>query len=447
MKIDEKVEIEFLASILQNKNIVDPEILNYIEPGYFTVLAYQWIVRILKDREWKPVAEAYLDQELMSVVDDQKRVQYKAQISRLYNTELTFVEDASQKFREYVAYCSINSVVRSSSEGFVRSGRIDFLLADLNKGVLEAQEIVEQGTLKIVDFAERYPKRKELRKSIRDNPNLNPRFLTGITGLDQQFKIRAPMIIDFMAPFKRYKSIFLNAMGFSGLLQGFNVLHVTYENSIDLTEDRYDSMFSALNYERLSSMLITNEERDMLDRMFEWMNSWGNRLKIIKGIPKNTTVKEVEDKLLKIADKEGWVPDVEVWDYLNLIKSSKEFREERQEQGQVVWDLKNHADKFNVPIIEASQSKMEGATVDRQDLSHRGKSIDISQGINLSIAIDQTKKEKEDGIIVLSPLMAREFEVTIPEIVLDANIARMQVDRSMHKMWDHAVKLNPYNES
>jgi hypothetical protein len=445
MQIDEKVELEFLASIVQGQSIVEPDVLKRIEPGHFTVGAYQWMVDVLKKRDWRPVAAGYLDQELTTITDQQKSYQYKSQLSRLYTTELTFKEDASSKFREYVAYCVANASVRAAFKNFGNSSRVDFLLDDLGKGVSEARDVVELDALNLVDYTARYKNRMEVRKQFRDNPSLNPRLLTGIPGLDEQFKIKAPMVVDFMAPFKRYKSIFLNAMGFAGTLQGMNVLHVTYENSVDLTEDRYDSMFSGLNYERISNMLITEEERDWLDRMFTWMNSWDNRLKIVKGVPHSTKVKDVEDKLLKYKEREGWVPDVEVWDYLNLINPSINFREERLRQGQAVWDLKNHADLFQVPIIEASQANMEGVKSDRLDMSHRGKSIDISQGINLSIAIDQTEKEKAEGIVVLSPLMSRESEIRIPEIILDADIARMQISRSMYKLWEHAAKIHPHS--
>ena len=233
-------------------------------------------------------------------------------------------------------------------------------------------------------------------------------------------------------------------MGYAALLQGFNVAHMTFENTEELTSDRYDAMFAELNYDRVSNLLLTADEKAHMDRMFAWMASWSNRLKVIKCVPKITTVKDVEDRLERLRDTENFRPDVEVWDYLNIIGSSRKFKEERLEQGQVVWDLKNHADKWQTAIIEASQTSMEGVKNDRVELSHRGKSIDISQGINLSIAIDQTAQEKADGIIVLSPHFTREGDITIPEIILDADIARMCVSRSLYRLWDHAVRIHPY---
>jgi len=418
-----------------------------LEPGYFTVNSYQWVVQLLKVRDWKSLPQGLLDQELISIRDEQLRLQYHAQISQLYTLELTFVADASQKYKEYVSYCIANSTLKDSVEKYARSGRVDLFLLDLREGLSKARTALEGESLKAVDYADTYDARQTKRRSLRDNPSLNPRILTGIPGLDEQFRIRAPMIVDFLAPFKRYKSIFLNAMGYAAALQGFNVLHVTYENTEELTSDRYDSMFSELNYDRISNLLITAEEKEHLDRMFEWMRDWTNRIKIIKCVPKQTTVKDVEERLNRLIDDENFRPDVELWDYLNLIAPSRSFKEERLEQGQVVWDLKNHADAFNVAIIEASQANMEGLKNERLLLTHRGKSIDISQGINLSIAIDQTEKEREEGIIVLSPHFTREGEITIPEIILDSDIPRMCISRSLYRLWDIAIKNHPYAQN
>jgi hypothetical protein len=446
MRLDERTELEFLASLVQGKSELSSDLLELLEPGYFTVASYQWLVRLLKERDWKPLPQGLLNQELLSIKDEQVRIQYQEQIPHLYTVELTFTEDAVQKYKEYISYCIINSTMKSSVDSYSRSGRVDLFLSDLRKGLFSAGDLLDGEALKPIDYASSYESRQLKRRSFRDNPTLNPRILTGIPGLDEQFVIKAPMLVDFMAPFKRYKSIFLNAMGYAALLQGFNVFHVTYENTVELTSDRYDAMFSELNYDRISNLLITEDERKELDRTFEWMQSWRNRLKIIKCVPKKTTVLEVEEQLERLKDKENFHPDLEIWDYLNLIGPSRRHKEERLEQGQIVWDLKNHADKFNVAVIEASQTKMEGVKSERLDLSHRGKAIDISQGINLSIAIDQTQQEKDDRIIVLSPHFTREGAITIPEIILDVDLPRMCISRSLYKLWSRALEINPYKE-
>jgi len=444
MEIDVKVEAEFLSAILQKSEAVDSELLSYIEPEYFQIDSYQWFARVLKNRDWEPIAFDFLDQQLLTIEDEEKRSKYRNQLYALYVRQLTFEADAADKFKAYVAFCTVNSKVRDAFQGFQRTDRIDFLINDVAEGIDIARSVITEGKLPVVDYVESYQDRQHQRKMVRDNPNLNPRILTGIVGLDQQFRLKAPMIIDFIAPFKRYKSIVLNALGYSFLLQGWNAIHVTYENSLELTMDRYDSMFSELNYDRISNLLITQEEKDAMDATFEWMRSWKNRLYVIKATPQETTVPQINDEIKRIQDKTGETHDVEVWDYLNIIAPSKDFREERHQQKQIVWDLKNHAEEHGVAIFEASQSNLEGAKSERLDIGHRGLSTDISRGIDISIAIDQTKAERAEGIIVLSPLFFRAGPITIPEIVLDTDLPRMVITRQLHRLWQVAASNNPY---
>lgn len=443
MNIDTKVEAEFISSIIRGLDLVKEETLSVVEHSWFNVDSYQWFVKLLKSRNWKPVPYDYLDQELLTVSDEATRAKYKEQLANLYTKEITFANDAVEKFTAYISWCVLNSSIRESFEGFNRSSRIDLLIREIVDGASKAKSVIEGNNFQIVDYAENYEDRQQRRKLERDNPSINPRILTGIRGLDQQFILKAPMLVDFLAPFKRYKSIVLNAMSYSGVLQGFNVAHVVYENSMELTTDRFDSMFMGMNFDRIRNFLISRDEKESMDRLFEWMRSWQNRLKIIKCHPKQTTVQQVEDELSRIQDKEGRKFDLEVWDYINLVAPSKNMKEERLNQGQIVWDLKNHADKFSVLIIEASQANMGGATADRLDQSHRGKSIDISQGIDMSIAIDQNEQEREEGIIVLSPTFCRWSQISIPEIILDSDIPRMVIDRDLHRLWEHALKIHP----
>lgn len=167
-------------------------------------------------------------------------------------------------------------------------------------------------------------------------------------------------------------------------------------------------------------------------------------MKIIKCTPQETTVQQVEDEVKRLQDKEGITFALEVWDYLNLIQPSLVRKEDHLNQTRSVWDLKNHLDAFNALGIVASQSKVEGATAERLNKAHQGKSVGISQGVDLTINIDQNEHEEEEGLIVLSPAFIRSGQIKIPEIVLDADIPRMVIDRSMHDLWRNAQKVNPF---
>jgi hypothetical protein len=441
--LDSKVEAEFLAALVQGIDVATDETLEAIDADFFNVESYKWLVKLLKGKQWKRLPFGFLDQELTSVPDDETRDRYKEQISALYNRNLTFEDEAKDKVKAWVAWSVVNSKIRQSVEALNRSDRVDFFLKDIRDGVTQAQGVIEGKKFQLVDYAENYQERQQLRKLSRDNPSINPRILTGIPGLDAQFIFKAPMIVNFLAPFKRYKSIILNAMSYAGFLQGFNVLHVTFENSMELTNARFDAMFMETNFNRIRNYLITQEEKESMDRLFEWVRNWNNRLKIIKCVPQETTVQQVEDEVKKIQDRYGISFALETWDYLNLIKPSIIKKEDHLNQTRSVWDLKNHLDAFNSLAMVASQSKVEGATAERLNKSHQGKSVGISQGVDLTINIDQDANEEEEGFIILSPSFIRDGQIKIPEIVLDADIERMVIDRNLHALWKHAVRVNP----
>jgi hypothetical protein len=444
MKVDVKVEAEFLASIAQNSHVVDKDVLDHVLPDYFSAESYQWYVKQLQKREWKVPSFDFLDQLLLEFEDEEKRTKYRDQLYFLYSKSLEFVQDASDTMRGYISYCKINSLVSESFQKFGRAKRVDLLLKDLKTGIFQAQNILDSEAMRVTDYAETYQERQLKRKLHRDNPTLNPVIKTGINQLDVQFQLKAPMIVDFMAPFKRYKSVFLNAFGYSALLQGYNVLHVVYENSKDLTMARYDSMFSELNYYRVDNGVLTPDEKHKMDAMFDWMGKWPNRLKLIKSTPKKTTMFDIEEICNSEYEKTGFKEDVIILDYVNIMGSSVKSKEERLDQEQILWDIKQVADRRNSLVLTATQSNMTGVAEGRLSDTSRGKSIGISQALDVSIAIDQTKEEKEEGIICLSPKFARGFEISIPEIILDTDISRMCVSKELHNLWNEAVKINPY---
>ena len=430
MRITAKIESEFLASLLKRSVALDFAILDYVDPGYFSVDSYKWLVKKLKERQWAPLAFDFVDQLLLEdIKDDEKRNVFRNQIWELFVRDLTFEDDAVAKFKAFIAYSVVKSEVKSSFDGFERSSRVDFMIDQLGKAVKDASDVIRNETFEHSDYAANYDNRVQERKQNRDHPELNPIVRFGIEGLDMQFEIKGPMIIDFFAPFKRYKSIALNHMGFASLVQGFNVLHVVYENTIDLTESRYDALFSQLSYDRVTSLALNQDEKDTMDRLFGWINLWPSRLKILKCVPKKTTIDEVVEFIEKLRVRENFVPDVIIIDYLNIVAPSVWDKEERLRQGTVVWDMKRMADKYNAPVFTASQAKMEAVKAERLDQSHRGKSIDISQSVNLSIALDQTPEEREEGILVFSPMFSRENPIIVPEVVVDTQLDKMQICR------------------
>ena len=87
-------------------------------------------------------------------------------------------------------------------------------------------------------------------------------------------------------------------------------------------------------------------------------------------------------------------------------------------------------------VVTASQAKAEALEVDRIDERHQGKSVGISQAVDATIAINQTKEERREGIIILSPLYLRDGFIMKEEIVLNSDLSRMCISREQRDLWE-----------
>lgn len=450
------IEAEILACIVRGL-YKDHFVLSKLDEGFFVTDAYKWLISLLKSRSWSAIEWEYLDAEICRQLKDSpdKLELYRNQLYSLYSREISFQKDADKIFKEFVSFSIMKAGTKNSFDSYNRSNRIDYFLKEMGETVATARTIIDGGGLKTYDYADGFQRRMEERLYYRDNVDAKPVIKTGIELLDSQLEVMGPMIVNFLAPAKRYKSITLNSCGFAAILQGYNVVHFVFENSIDLTENRYDALFNNINYNRLKSAAISESEKAIFDDRMNWVKSWKSRLKIVECIPKTTTIKNLSDWVEKWRELEGFIPDCFVIDYANIVKPSVSQKEgERADQEKVFWDIKELVKIYNIPCFTATQSNQEGnkamrveAKKDgggkgRLDTTHQGKSIGISQAVDATIGLNQTEAEAADNMLVLNILLARDVHVTNPEIVLDCDITRMTISRDLQHLWDIAKKVH-----
>jgi hypothetical protein len=449
IKISVAIEEEFLASIMQNAEHVDKAVLTYVEESHFKIDSYKWLVKTMKKRSWKPTVFEYLDQLLLEEIEnDDKRMLYRAQLYNLFEKKLTFGADAYIKFKGYIAHHVVTRQIADAYEAYNRSKRVDLLVRDITEGGKQARCIISDTEYKIIDFAENYEQRQQKRIFDRDNPDLNPRVLVGIPEIDSLVQLKAPELFFLLAPTKRYKSIFLNTFAFSSLLQGFNVLHVPIETSVELTMSRYDAMVNAVNYSRIKEALLTSQEKELIDERMRWMASWESRLKVVKGQPETTTTDDIQNVIDRLQDLTGWSPDVVVFDYAQIMAPIERAKEDWRAQTKIVWDIKKFAEHNKVVCYSALQSNRTGIDGDnRLKVSNVGRTIGSTQAVDYQFSVDQNDKEREEGLIILRPMALRDAKNTDEDIVLNSDISKMLVDRiNLLNMWKIAARVHKYEK-
>jgi len=452
--IDPETEEQLIAGVVQNNPVVmGSGIYEELEDWHFSIPDYQWLIRDLR-AEGRVLPKPLLIEKIHQTfqkVDDRDRALMV--LTRLYDLPLTFPEDAASSFRKFLAFQTATAAVRKFFEKYQTTKNVELSIRDLTEGLSKSAYLVEKKNTAVFDYAAGWEQREADRKHLRDNPDLSPRLRLGIARFDAQVKMKVGTVTNFLAPMKRYKSVMLTSAAYAGILQGFNVFLAVLENTPELTMNRLDSMFTQINYDRIVNYLKSPSEKKFADDLFRRIDSWPQRLKIIKGEPKRTGVVEL-DRELKSLSRDGFVAELGVYDYANLMKPSVGQSDDHLGQTQVIWDMQNSAKQNNRIIVTASQANVAGAGVDkdgkpiklREDM--QGKALGISQAVDNSIAINiELGQVDEHGRanpaqIILSILFMRDGKITEPDIRLLSEVDRMCLDRGMRELWSEAQEFD-----
>jgi hypothetical protein len=451
--VDPEIEAALLAGILQQKeDVINSGLRESIKENHFVTPAYQFLVGRVFPKYPQP-AKPILSQFLVENVEAlDEREKLSTALLRLYDLDVSkeFQQDTIDIFRKFLAFQEASTTIRKFYEDFGRTKNVELGLRELTSGLVNSAKLMEKQKIAVIDYTSTFSEREAKRRYKRDNPDLFPVLRMGVWKFDAQIKMKAGTVTNFLAPMKRYKSVILASLAFAGLLQGFNVALVVLENTVELTLDRLDSMFTQINYDRIVNSLMTLAERKVVDDLFAKMAGWPQRLKIIKGDPHLMGTVEVRRELDILRKLEGYVADVKIFDYLNIMRPSTGGQaDDHLGQTQLTWDLQQEAKHpgEECVVVTATQSNMAGAEVDKEGKPirlrqhHQGRAIGIAQAVDATIGIDIEQGKVEDGVaqppqIILSPLYLRDGVILYPEVRLVSELDRMQPDREMKRLWD-----------
>jgi len=189
-----------------------------------------------------------------------------------------------------------------------------------------------------------------------------------------------------LGAYKRYKSIMLHHCGFAALLQGYNVLHVSYENTLQQVGDRYDSRFTGVEYKRMVRNLITNEEAEGMDLVFEKLDKLSNRLKIQLCKPYKDTVNVTDTAIDKLRGT-GWNPDLILFDYMNLVSCDRRLDDDYKRIELACWDMQELSKVRDVIVISACQAQKGAEDQESLKGSDTAGSVGILRAADNQIAI------------------------------------------------------------
>ena len=185
-----------------------------------------------------------------------------------------------------------------------------------------------------------------------------------------------------------HNSHWLVAMGAHALKIGKNVVHYTFELTETSVGLRYDSNLCGVSSSDVPDM------KDEILKQYETMDL--GRL-IIKEYPTGAaTVQTLRNHIEKLSLK-GFVPNVIIIDYADIMRSSRTFDSLRHELKLVYEELRNLAMELNLPIWTASQSNREGSNAEVVGLENMSEAYGKAMVADVVMSLSRKPSEKADG--------------------------------------------------
>jgi hypothetical protein len=189
------------------------------------------------------------------------------------------------------------------------------------------------------------------------------------------------------------KSILMANDAVASARAGQKTMVISLENSVEHTWQKFGSILTGIPLKQLAA------ERARVEKAFArelggyqdgnlWANKWP---------AKTCTAADVLEAIRERAH-EGWVADMVILDYLELMVPAGEYDRNQPEylrQQIIAEDLKKLADEANVLVITATQANREGARRGAKlEMTMLGGSYGKAQPVDYVVAIDQEPEEK-----------------------------------------------------
>ncbi len=187
------------------------------------------------------------------------------------------------------------------------------------------------------------------------------------------------------------KSIWLCILAAMAWLSGKKVLYISTEMDSDEISDRV--FRGAFDSESLQESALRSQKKYPEEALFT----------AIKYEPRSTDCNMIQEQIESL----GWVPDICFVDYMDeLLPTTSKNGEDYQTQGIITADLKTLAERFNMPVITATQGNRKmagsnGGTKKYVSIDDTADSMKKLRNLQSLFIIKQTIQEKAAGIMCL----------------------------------------------
>jgi replicative DNA helicase len=191
------------------------------------------------------------------------------------------------------------------------------------------------------------------------------------------------------------KSIFLGNLATNMVMKGKNTLLISLEMSEFMYSKRISTQLTQIPHNDLK--VYTDELKQQIGHLRKQLDS---KLVVKEYAPKTITVRHIDGYIGKLKHK-GFVPEVVVIDYINLLKPTTKNLNSYAEVKEIAEQLRALSFKYGIPFVTASQLNRGAFNTASPGMEGISESIGLAATCDVICSLWQEEEDKELGLIHL----------------------------------------------
>lgn len=345
----------FIAQIVEDEQFAQ-SVIEEVEPKWFEGEVLQWVWASLREyrRTYHCQPSWWILEELAKRLDERVREPIRIGIQQLRQTPLQEAEWVRRTALEWIRRSVFVRAFRASRDLY-NAGKFEPAYDALMSEMDRFQDLGSSEARNESWLADELPARQARRWAEQTQTSVTP---TGIPELDRLLGggLDRGQLGILMAWSKVGKTSVLVNLGRVAARQGRQVAHYYFEGTHTQITNRYDASFSAELYASVRRGEFGSERYARLYQEYQFLSKklW------VKGFTErwDYSVQDIWDDLQRLRRRHGWVPDVVIVDYADLLHARGHYDNELDSNAAAYRDLKTLSTKAQgYAIWTAAQAK------------------------------------------------------------------------------------------